>query len=102
MTTLTTAFAAWERPGRDRQERDHGLAKLLATAADVGVLLYQQPCGYEFAWAGAGEKRRPVPGQPEGEAERWRKLPALLKVTDEKGALLRTPVAVVQAVEADT
>ena len=102
VSTITTAFMAWERSGRDTQERNNALGKLLEAAADVGIMLYQQPSAYEFSWAATGEhKRKAVPGNRDGKDEKWKKLPALLKVTDEKGALLENSVMKVPAVDAD-
>ena len=86
--TFSTAFAAWRNSKYSDSERIQNLTRIMEAAADVGVLLFQQPSTFEFHW------RTPQDLEP----QTINKLPELVKVANEKGQSLDNPQVIVKGV----
>lgn len=75
---FSIAFAPWQNPRYDDEERVHSFVALLKDAADKGIWLFSQPSEFQFQWPKLSPGRIAV-------------APALVKVTDERGQILREP-----------
>ena len=82
---FTTAFSIYRNSQRSEFEQARHLADVMHAAADLGVWLFEQPCGFEFVWHNATEGQVVV-------------LPAMVKVCDEQGRQLRVAQRMVDAV----
>lgn len=79
-------FAPWANSKYTEQERRKSLSAILKEAAEFGIFIFQQPSQINFQWPSTnrlGSKRIAV-------------LPALEKVTDEKGNSLVTTQVLVE------
>ena len=75
---FSKAFAPWQNPRYEDEERVHSLVAILKDAADKGIWLFSQPSEFQFQWRKLGPSRIAV-------------APALVKVTDERGQILGEP-----------
>ena len=75
---FSAAFAPWQNPKYEDEERVHSLVAILKDAADKGIWLFSQPSEFQFQWRKLGPGRIAV-------------APALVKVTDERGQILAEP-----------
>jgi len=89
---LSRAFAPWASTAHPEQDRIYGLAAILKSAADFGILILSQPSWFEYRWDMAKV------ADPQAIVVAILVAPAVVKVTDEQGRRLRVPQVVVEAV----
>jgi hypothetical protein len=85
-SAVSRAFSEWELGKYGEDERVRSLTKIFGDAAELGILLYSQPSGFEFHWSRSLDE----------------KLPSLRKVSDEKGGILPKPQTLVEGVKMDS
>ena len=85
---FSRAFAPWKNLKYHDGDRTRSLSAILKSAADVGIWMFSQPSSLQFRW----------PTYSEVGANRIAAIPALIKLTDEKGRKLREPHVMLQAV----
>ena len=85
--TFVTAFSTYASPQHQRAERVRHLTEVMLAAAELGVWLFAQPCEFRFVWDSSA-----VGG------EHIVVLPAVTKVSDERGNPLLVAQDVVKPV----
>ncbi|EZF30586.1 hypothetical protein H101_05786 [Trichophyton interdigitale H6] len=81
---FTAAFRPFANPQHLESERIRHLAKVMEDAAELGIWLFEQPCGFEFIWGNLAAGQVVVS-------------PAVVKVSDEHGKPLQATKTVVKA-----
>ncbi|EEQ28687.1 hypothetical protein McanMca71_001237 [Microsporum canis] len=82
--TFTTAFRSYASPHHPESERIRHLTKVMEDAAELGIWLFEQPCGYEFIWDDVPAGKVVVS-------------PAMVKVFDEQGRQLKVTKTIIKA-----
>ncbi|KAK2734205.1 hypothetical protein FQN57_001859 [Myotisia sp. PD_48] len=85
---FTEAFEAYANRQQSETERGGSLVKTMQFAAEIGDWLFSQPFRVRFNW------HADTVAHPQGIAAQ----PAMVKVTDEEGARLSSPVKILDAV----
>ena len=90
VVNICQAFEPWANPRHGPEARASNLTEIFKAAAEKGLLLFSQPCGFGFRWsrsaADAGGTGSVVVS------------PALVKMEDERGTKLRTPQVLIPEV----
>ncbi|EFE29464.1 uncharacterized protein ARB_03671 [Trichophyton benhamiae CBS 112371] len=81
---FTAAFRPFANPQHLESERIRHLTKVMEDAAELGIWLFEQPCGFQFIWSNLAAGQVVVS-------------PAVVKVSDGHGKLLQTTKTIVKA-----
>ena len=79
--TFSRAFAPWQNPKYKDSDRVRSLSATLKDAADLGLFLFTQPSELQFQWS----------RQSDVGPNKVAITPSLVKLTDEKGNILKEP-----------
>jgi hypothetical protein len=85
---FTATFLLYANSKHPESVRTHHLSSVMQEAADLGVWLFEQPCGFEFIWDDAADGQVIV-------------FPVMAKAYDEHGRRLRVKQKMVDAVTTD-
>ena len=89
---FSEAFAPWKSPKYNDADRSRSLSEIIKGAAELGVWIFAQPSWFEFHW----------PKYSEADRGRLAISPALVKMTDERGQVLKEAQVMVNMVIGET
>lgn len=81
---FTAAFRLFANPQYLESERIRHPTKVMEDTAELGIWLFEQPCGFEFIWSNLAAGQVVIS-------------PTVVKVSDEHGELLQATKTIVKA-----